>query len=931
MTSQAIEWLAMNATGLCPCDSTHHDEEDDYVSSVHRLLAEAKKDDDLVPWEVAVVVITITIMFALMITDKVYADWVMLGGLLIFMVTQIISLKEGLAGFANEGILTVLALFVVADGLSRTGALDYYMGKILGRPTTIAGAQIRLTIPIAIISAFFNNTPVVALMIPVVLRWSKMIGCPKQQLLMPLSYATILGGTCTLVGTSTNLVVSGLLEDKYKIAVGFFEVGKYGVPNAIIGISYMLICGTFFLPFGRNTAKGGEAQLATGDYDDLLVGARVLSWSPAAGRTVKRSGLNNSAGIYLVNVRRAATGNLHRAVSNDFVVSVGDELYFSGSVEEFSAFCQTHGLEIITASDSRGFKAVRHGDAATLQQKKEGPTDSTEERLKLLHRISDQIEGTIPVEPGPRPTRVIVTRDAFHSDRVILVAVDCADRPGLLSDISDALFKQASLQIKHSEANVVEGRSLSVWRCETLPTASTTDETETLDKVWNVVSQVLPDVAGTDSYTGATANSVPRTSGVQVVRAIVTKSSALIGKKPLEVDFTRSYKAAVVAYQKGNGKNATLDVPLEPGDLLVLATNEDSALLEKPPKGFYSKSKKNTDKIENDIELDSATKEIWMNLKVLFVSEQGAESAPGEPEVTKGEFLTAFTIPSKSPFIGKTMHQLGYAKLPGIVLVSCERPTPVSSKVSDNGSLTDGKSGGKGVHFTEFSPDETTLQMGDVLWFSGSAESMADLQRINGLAFYQETGGSIIQERRLVQAVVARASPLVGHTVADVQFRTVYGGAVLAIQRGSERVHEHPGVVKLHTGDVLLVEADRSFVKKHSRNNKVFALVSEVEDSSPPRPQMFFISLIMIFTVFAVSAVESLDQSLFVLSALVGIVMACLGVLTQQEARDAIQWDLYIVVASAFGVSTAMTNSGVAKGLATFLVNVGDALKIGGK
>jgi uncharacterized protein with PhoU and TrkA domain len=599
-------------------------------------------------------------------------------------------------------------------------------------------------------------------------------------------------------------------------------------------------------------------------------------------------------------------------------------LYFSGSVEAFSDFCQTHGLEIVTASDHRGVKTFSKGSNAIVT--KEANKESVEERLQALNRISDQIAGTIPVEPGPRPTRVIVTRDGYNTDLVILVAVDSADRPGLLSDISDALFKQASLQVKHSEANVLEGRSLSVWRSELLSTAPTTDEATLLDKVWNIVSQVLPDVAGTDSYTGAIASAVPRTSGVQVVRAIVTKTSALIGKTPLEVDFARTYKAALVAYQKGNGKNATPDIPLEAGDLLILATNEDSALLQKPPKGFYSK-KKNAEKTNvGDIEPDDATKKIWTNLKVLFVSEQGERAAPGEPEVTKGEFLTAFTIPAKSPFIGKTIPQLGYSKLPGIVLVSCERPSAV--KEGDKGNSKGSK---KGVHFTEFAPDEATLQMGDVLWFSGSAESMADLQRINGLAFYQETGGSIIQERRLVQAVVARASPLVGHTVTEVQFRTVYGGAVVSIQRGSERVHEHPGVVKLHTGDVLLVEADRSFIAKHSRNNKVFALVSEVEDSSPPRPKMFFVSLVMILIVFAVSAVESLDQSLFVLSALVGIVMACLGVLTQQEARDAIQWDLYIVVASAFGVSTAMTNSGVAKGLATFLVNVGDALKIGGK
>jgi di/tricarboxylate transporter len=882
--------------------------------------------DEYITWEIVVVSVIIAIMFYLMIFDIIYPDWVMLCGLVMFMVTEIVTIKEGLAGFSNEGILTVLALFVVADGISRTGALDYYMGKILGRPTTVAGAQLRLCVPILFISAFFNNTPIVAIMIPVTLRWSKMIGCPKQQLLMPLSYATILGGTCTLVGTSTNLVLQGLLQDKYPNEpagnIQLFDVAVYGVPNAIIGVLYIICFSTTILPGGRNTSSGANITLATVDSDDLLIGARVLPYSPAAGRTVKRSGLNSSAGIYLVNVRRATTGNIHRAVSSDFVVSVGDELFFTGNVEQFSTFCDTHGLEILTTENIDGNDEVTTDDKAPA-----GTGADTQERLQLLNRISDQIAGSEEVDSSPRPTQVIVSRDAFHTDGVILIAVDCKDRSGLLSDISDALFQRAGLQIKHSEANVVDGRSLSVWRCETTRTPGSTDGPEapadpndsaTMDMVWTVVSQVLPDVNGTDCTSGAV--SVAKPKKVHVVRAIVTPMSDLIGKTPSEANIgvLTPYKAAIVAYQKSTGKNAGLQAPFEADDMLVLAVKENSPLLEAPPHDFYSVKKGSKKAILSEGDIEDGKTTVWTNLRVIFESNTSANGGTALGAST-GEFLTAFTVPRKSPLDGKTLADLGYSKLPGVVLVSCERPT----------TANDGT--GKSTQFTPLLPEVDTLKVGDVLWFSGSAESIADLQRIHGLAFYQESVSSyVLQDRRLVQAVVARNSPLVGRTVIDVNFRTVYGGAVLAIQRGNERVHDHPQAVKLQTGDVLLIEADTSFARKNKQNYKTFALVTEVEDSSPPRPQMFFICLIMIFTAFGVSAVESLDQSLFVLSVLVATVMASLGVLTQQEARDAIQWDLFIVVASAFGISSAMTNSGVAKGLATFFVRVGNWLGIGG-
>lgn len=224
------------------------------------------------------------------------------------------------------------------------------MGKLLGTPTTAAGAQLRLMVPIAIVSAFLNNTPVVVVMIPIVQRWCKNVGISSQQLLIPLSFASILGGTCTLIGTSTNLVVVGLLKERYPEEnisnIGLFELGEYGVPVAIAGIAYVMLASPFLLPGGK-TRQSGEQPLEDAE-DEILLGARLTQWSPAAGRSVKRSGLRDTGGLYLVSVHRAATGNVHRAVGQDFVLNVGDILYFTGLIGEFGDFCEEHGLEVVT-------------------------------------------------------------------------------------------------------------------------------------------------------------------------------------------------------------------------------------------------------------------------------------------------------------------------------------------------------------------------------------------------------------------------------------------------------------------------------------------------------------------------------------------------------------------------------------------------------
>jgi hypothetical protein len=306
--------------------------------------------EDAALWKILFTCAVLLLSFIVLIADRIGADMVMIIALTAFMASGIISIDEGIEGFANEGVLTVIALFAVAAGISKTGALDWYMSKLMGKPKTIPGAQLRLMIPITFVSAFLHNTPLVAIMIPITERWARNVDVPLQQLMMHVSFASILGGTCTLIGTSTNIIVAGLLAARFpddpEIRVGFFDLGLYGVPVAFVGILYIVVGSKWLLPGGRGKESGVGSTILV--REDILLGAKLMPWSPAAGRSVKRSGLRNTGGLYLVSVYRAATGNVHRAVGQDFVLNVGDVLYFTGLIEGFGDFCEEHGLVVLT-------------------------------------------------------------------------------------------------------------------------------------------------------------------------------------------------------------------------------------------------------------------------------------------------------------------------------------------------------------------------------------------------------------------------------------------------------------------------------------------------------------------------------------------------------------------------------------------------------
>ena len=185
-------------------------------------------------FEIIIVLVTLAGMVAALIWDRMRPGMVLLSVVVVFLCIGILTPKEMLEGFSNRGMITVGMLFLVSEGIRQSGALGKLIKRLLPEgKTTVFKAQLRMLPPISFISAFLNNTPVVVIFAPIIQRWAKQVKLPATKFLIPLSYVTILGGMCTLIGTSTNLVVHGMiLEAGYK---GFtmFELGKVGIFIAI--------------------------------------------------------------------------------------------------------------------------------------------------------------------------------------------------------------------------------------------------------------------------------------------------------------------------------------------------------------------------------------------------------------------------------------------------------------------------------------------------------------------------------------------------------------------------------------------------------------------------------------------------------------------------------------------------------------------------
>lgn len=257
-------------------------------------------------------------------------DLIALAGLAILVLAQDLSgtprlptPADAVAGFGNKGLVTIGLLFAIVSGLELTGGTEYATRWLLGGVTGLRSALIRILVPVATLSGFLNNTPVVAALLPVVDDVSKRIGASPSRLLLPLSYAAILGGMCTLMGTSTNLIVRELLEEQVGgESLGFFAPAIVGVPATILGLLYVIFASPWLLPERKPPVSASD------DPRKYTVEMQVMPLGPLVGKTIQQAGLRALPGLYVAEIQRAdgrieAAKPEQRIYGDDILILVG--------------------------------------------------------------------------------------------------------------------------------------------------------------------------------------------------------------------------------------------------------------------------------------------------------------------------------------------------------------------------------------------------------------------------------------------------------------------------------------------------------------------------------------------------------------------------------------------------------------------------------
>ncbi len=288
-------------------------------------------------WEGWFSLAVVAACFGMLAFTWVSADIVMTAGLSLLLVSNVITPGEALAGFSNQGMLTVAVLYVVVSGLTETGAVSWLVQSLLGRPRSLPQAQLRMMLPVAGLSAFLNNTPVVAVFVPAVKDWARRNRLPPSKLLIPLSYASIAGGTCTLIGTSTNLVVNGLLTEQAGApGLALFELAWIGLPLVVAVLLFVLLAGRWLLPERRRDVFLPES------LREYTVEMLVPLDSPLIGCSIEQAGLRALPGLYLAEIERGES--LLPAVSPQVLLQAEDRLVFVGAIDSVMDLQKTRGL-----------------------------------------------------------------------------------------------------------------------------------------------------------------------------------------------------------------------------------------------------------------------------------------------------------------------------------------------------------------------------------------------------------------------------------------------------------------------------------------------------------------------------------------------------------------------------------------------------------
>ena len=382
----------------------------------------------------------LALMIGALVKEVARPDLVLLGCLGLLLVAGVVTPEAAFAGFSNPATLTIASLFVVAAGVQRTDALAaldrvLFSEKARGLPLVL----LRLMAPTALLSAFVNNTPLVAMLVPRLQGFAARTGVAPSRIMMPLSYAAVLGGMITIIGTSTNLVVSGLLLASTGQGLGFFSVTWAGLPAALAAIAYFAAVGYRALPERRPASPFARSGAADYHFE-----VRVSEGSPLAGRTVEEAGLRALGHAYLTHLHRGS--HVVGPLTPHEVLLPGDVLAFTGGEAALDELLERPGLEraapglhangqdrlplfeaVVSGSSGLVGKTLREAD---FRERFGGVVLAIQRREE---RITDAL-GRVPLRPGD--LLLVEARPGFHerwsADRAefYLVAPRRPGRPG---------------------------------------------------------------------------------------------------------------------------------------------------------------------------------------------------------------------------------------------------------------------------------------------------------------------------------------------------------------------------------------------------------------------------------------------------------------------------------------------------------------------
>ena len=389
-------------------------------------------------WEGWFTVLVLIGVVAALARELAGADLIVMFGLVALASVGVLTPAETFQGFSNPAVPTIGALFIVSAGLRETGVLEDVVSRVFGGARQERPALLRMCPPIAGMSAFLNNAPIVAMMTPVVIDWAQRHALSPSRLLIPLSYAAMLGSTTTLIGTSVILTVAGLMHTAGMVPMGFFELAWAGVPICTVGLAYLIFVASRRLPRRLDPAARFEEQRR-----EYTTNMRVDPDCRLIGSSIEEAGLRHLQGLFLVEIDRGT--HIVTPVSPDEVVCEGDHLVFAGVVSTIATLQRIPGLTAVEETtadlemrDRRLIEAVVSNSSPLIGQSIRDASFRTmyDAAVIAVHRNGERVGGKIgDVVLRPGDTLLLQTGSGFlrvhrnSQDFFLVSEFDAPSRP----------------------------------------------------------------------------------------------------------------------------------------------------------------------------------------------------------------------------------------------------------------------------------------------------------------------------------------------------------------------------------------------------------------------------------------------------------------------------------------------------------------------